>query len=100
MQIIWDQAAAEELKRNQTILELETFQVEGKSITAYCVVPAECLLPEIAQLEAHKTLHDMFISALNEKNYSVCQDLSKILIGKFSGELDTFYNEILSRISK
>ena len=34
MQIIWDRAAAEELKRNQTILELETFQVEDKSITA------------------------------------------------------------------
>jgi len=97
MQIIWDQKAADELKNNQTILELETFDVEGKSITAYCIVPAEKLLPNIMQLEAHKELHEMFVRALKDKNYVVCQDLSKILMGKFGGELDTFYEEILSR---
>ena len=99
MQIIWNQAAAESLRTNQTVLELETFPVGDQTITAYCVVPAERVFPDITRLDNIKELHQAFISALNEKNYQLCQDIAPELIGRFGGELDSFYEEILKKIN-
>jgi len=99
MQIIWNQAAAESLRTNQTVLELETFEVNGNFITAYCVVPAERVFPDIARLDNLKELHQAFITALNEKNYQLCRDIAPNLIGSFAGELDSFYNVIIEKIA-
>lgn len=98
MQIVWDPTAVEQLRKSQTVLELETFQVDNRSVTAYCVVPAEKILGELAQLNNYIELHQGFIVAVNEKNYKLCQDIAEHLMGKFGGELDTFYEEILNRI--
>ena len=98
MQIIWDQAAARKLRSSQTVLELETFAVNGESITAYCVVPAEKIFPEIHQLETSIELHQAFVRAFNDKNYQLCHDIAPSLAGKFGGELDSFYETILSKI--
>jgi hypothetical protein len=98
MQIVWNYDIAQQLKNNHTVLELETFTVEGQSLTAYCVVPPEKIVLELGQLEANKQLHAGFLQALNEKNYALCQDAAEHLMGKFGGELDTFYKEILSRL--
>ncbi len=98
MQIIWNKEAAERLRSNQTVLELETFAVGKQTITAYCVVPAEKVFPEITRLENLVELHEAFISAFNQKNYQLCQDLAPELIGRFGGELDTFYQEILNKL--
>ena len=98
MQIIWNKEAAERLRSNQTVLELETFAVGEQTITAYCVVPAEKVFPEITRLENLVELHEAFISAFNQKNYQLCQDLAPELIGRFGGELDTFYQEILNKL--
>lgn len=99
MQLVWDQTVIEKLKNTQTVLELETFEVKGKPITVYCVVPAEKIgLDGFAKLENHKELHAAFIKAYYEKNYKLCKDAAEHLIGAFSGEVDSFYEEILSRI--
>lgn len=99
MQIIWNQAAAESLKNNQTVLELETFAVGDQTITAYCVVPAEKIFPEITQLETSKELHAGFVKAFNEKNYQLCKEIAPQLVGRFGGELDDFYQTIINKIS-
>jgi hypothetical protein len=100
MQIIWDKEAVENLKKSHTVLELETFNIKGKPITTYCVVPLEKVISEIAQLDNIKTLHSGFIQAYQNKDYKLCRDVSEHLLGKFGGELDSFYQEILSRIDK
>ena len=99
MQIIWNQEAAERLQSNQTVLELETFLVKDRAITAYCVVPAEKIFPEITRLDNIKELHQAFVDAFNNKNYQLCQDLAPELIGRFGVELDTFYQTILDKIN-
>lgn len=99
MQIIWDSMAAQQLRSNHTVLELETFVIEGQSITAYCVVPSEKVFPDIARLPTITELHIAFITAFNEKNYQLCQDIAPNLIGCFTGELDSFYHAILDKIS-
>jgi len=99
MQIIWDAEAAEKLKGAHTVLELETFMVKDKPVTTYCVVPAEKIgLNEFVTLDQNRTMHAAFIEAFKNNNFKLCEDLSTHLIGKFGGELDTFYEEILKRI--
>lgn len=100
MQIVWDPVAIEKLKNSHTVLELETFDVKGTPVTTYCVVPAEKLLEELVQLDSHKTLHAEFLTAYNSKNYQLCNNIASVLRGKFGGELDSFYDEILCRINK
>lgn len=99
MQIVWNQKAAQELKANQTVLELETFPVNGESITAYCVVPADKVFPDITRLPTITELHTAFITAFNQKNYDLCRDIAPTLIGVFAGELDSFYQAILDKIN-
>ena len=100
MQIIWNQEAAEKLKNTHTILQLETIEVAGFGpVTGYCVVPAEKIgLNEFVTLDQNRTMHAAFIEAFKNNNFKLCEDLSTHLIGKFGGELDTFYEEILKRI--
>ena len=97
MQIVWNPEAVENLKNSHTLLELETFHTDAGSLKAWCVVPAEKLLEDLPNLENLIQLHQQFLVAAVEKNYTVCQDLAQQLIGRFGGELDTFYQEILSR---
>lgn len=99
MQIIWNQEAAEKLSASQTVLELETFPVNGQMLTSYCVVPAEKIFPEIAKLEESVNLHKRFITELNQRNYTTCQELIPHLLGRFGGELDSFYEHMLGKIN-
>ena len=101
MQIIWDQAAAEQLRNSHTVLELETFDVKGIRVPTYCVVPAEKIgIDGFAMLERYKELHAGFVKAYYDKDYKLCHDIVEHLMGKFGGELDTFYDEIMGRINR
>ena len=101
MQIIWNPDAALKLQSTHTILELETFEYSDGSYTAWCVVPPEKIgVDGFSRLEANKELHNGFIKAYREKDYKLCEDIAEHLMGQFGGELDTFYEEILSRIKK
>jgi hypothetical protein len=104
MQIVYKKEIADQLKSKYTVLELETFEVEVspgnfQTLEAHCVVPSDKIpLTEMPSLEAYKALHSEFVTALNEKKYDLVQDLSTHLMGKFGGEVDSFYQTILDRI--
>lgn len=101
MQIIWNEEAAARLKSTHTVLELETFEIEGELRKTYCVVPADKIpLAELPQLPNYIQLHEGFIKALKEANYSLCRDITEHLMGKFGGEVDSFYQVIIERIDK
>jgi hypothetical protein len=99
MQIIWNKSVADQLKKTHTVLELETFEVNGDPVVTYCVVPVEAIGTEgFATLDRYKDIHHAFITAYNEKNYKLCLDAAEHLMGQFGGELDSFYEEITKRI--
>ena len=99
MQIIFNREMAESLKERYTVLELETFDVEGQLLETFCVIPAEKInLGEMPELGHNVQLHEHYVQALKDKNYQVCRDLHEHLKGKFGGELDSFYEEIAKRI--
>ena len=59
MQIIWHPEAAERLSNSHTVLELESFPVNGEILRAWCVVPAEKIgLSSLANLPALKDLKE------------------------------------------
>lgn len=98
MNIIVGTEAAEKLKENYTVLELETFSRGDDKITAYCVVN-EIPIMELSDLEQYKQLHADFVKEYYAGNFSFCINAAEHLKGRFNGELDSFYDIILERIS-
>ena len=98
MQLIFDRSVAEQLKQRYTVLELETVEKDGVEIDVFCVIPAEKIaLTEITTLEHNTKLHNEFVAANKRGDAKLCNDLYVHLIGKFGGEVDSFYEEIIKR---
>ncbi len=97
MQIIWNQEAAKKLMNSHTVLELETFDVEGQLVTGYCVVPAEKIVLEMGQLDFNKQQHCEFIQAYKNNNHEQAIEIAQRLIGRFGGELDSFYSILIEK---
>lgn len=101
MQIVFKREVADKLRERYTVLELETFDVKGELIETFCVIPAEKIaLSEAPELESNISLHQDYITALTSKNYDKCIQLYPLLINKFGGELNSFYEIINERLTK
>jgi hypothetical protein len=98
MNIIFDELL-ETVPDNYTVLELDTFNVvaENKRITAYCVVE-KIPLAEFDKLEAYKKVHSDLIENYRHRNWEYCEHAIEGLMGKWNGELDTFYSDLLLRV--
>ena len=88
-----------ELPDNFTILELDTFRIvsEDRIATAYCVVE-QIPLEEFAKLEAYKKIHSDLIENYKAQYWTYCEHAIEGLMGKWNGELDTFYTDLLTRV--
>jgi hypothetical protein len=99
MNIIFGRENAEKLREKYTILDLEKLVVEGKEVEVFCLIPAEKIaLPDLPQLEQWTKLHNDFLHGYHTQQWNYCRQCIEYLMGKFGGELDTFYEEILNRI--
>lgn len=100
MQLIFNKEHADQLREKYTVLELETITKDGVTLDVFCVIPADVInIAELPDLEHNIRLHNHFVDALKEKNYKICRDLYEHLLGKFGGEIDSFYEEIIKRIN-
>lgn len=84
-----------------TVLELDTFRTDNsdKTITAYCLVE-KLALNEFATMESFKKIHADLIDAYRNRHWSYCEQAISGLMGKWSGELDTFYTDLLTRVTQ
>ena len=89
------------LENKYTVLELDTFRIgaDGPVNTAYCVLE---LIPleEMALAESMVDLHGNLMKEYKTRNWNFCEQAIEHLMGKWNGELDTFYQELEKRISK
>ena len=100
MHIVLTQAIADELRAKYTVLELDTMPHPEGPVPAFCVLPMEQIALEMSTLGHNVQLHEQLIDAIKANKTKLADDLCDVLLGKFGGELDTFYHEIKSRIEK
>jgi hypothetical protein len=94
-------SAIEEIPNSFTILELDTFRMvkENRTDTAYCVVE-NIPLAEFTMLDAYKKIHADLVHYYRQRQWEYCENAIEGLMGKWNGELDTFYSDLLSRVIK
>lgn len=102
MQLIFGKENAEKLREKYTVLDLEVLPTgDGRTLEVYCLIPAEKMpISELPDLETYITLHNEFLKGYQAEQFDYCRQSAEYLMGKFGGEVDSFYQEILDRINK
>lgn len=82
-----------------TVLELDTFQTAaGRKETAYCVI-ANIPLQDFPVLDAYIKVHHDLMSAYRDRNWEYCESAISGLMGRWNGELDSFYMNLADRVA-
>lgn len=90
-----------EIQNKHVVLELDTFQIgeNGPIDTAYCVID-QIPIDSISNIAEMLDFHQQLTKCYQAKDWKVCLELITKLMGSWNGELDTFYNDLESRIKK
>ena len=101
MHIIFGQDEARALQNKYTVLELDTFEFQQTQhvVPAYCIIE-NIGIPELPELARMKNLHAELISNYGQQNWSFCLDAIEHLLGKWGGEVDSFYHDLHGRIQQ
>ena len=88
-----------DIPEQYTVLELDTFRTAGSddTVTAYCLVE-KLALDEFSTLEEYKKIHSDVIKYYKQRQWNYCEQALQGLMGRWHGELDTFYRDLLSRV--
>jgi hypothetical protein len=101
MDIIFGRKNAEKLREKYTVLDLEVVIKDGHEFEVFCLIPAEKIaITDLPNLEEWVKMHNDFLVGYSNKHYEYCRQCIDYLMGKFGGEVDTFYEEILHRINE
>jgi hypothetical protein len=98
MNIIFDTDHIESIKNNNVLLELDTFYFSklNKTVTAYCVIE-NVKITDLSAVEQNISLHNQLIEAYKKRDFKLCEDLADSLTGCFNGEVDSFYQDLITR---
>jgi hypothetical protein len=81
-----------------TVLELDTFRLpDGTTSIAYCVVE-KIPLTEFDKLDAYRKVHADLLTNYRAREWTYCEHAIEGLMGKWNGELDSFYSNLLLRV--
>ena len=87
-----------ELDQKYTVLDLDTFSLPDGSLHTACCVVENIPIAELADSESFKELHANLIKNYALKDWNYCEQAIDHLMGKWGGEVDSFYQELLTRI--
>lgn len=102
MKVIFGKQVADSLADRMTILELDTFFQPGlvDPITVYAVLENTSVpFPEIPVIEKQRELHNTMMLEYRQRNWNYCEQALEHLLGKWGSELDSFYQELSTRIA-
>ena len=93
--------SANTIPNHYILLELDTFRRDGETetVTAYCLVEKPAL-DELVNIEAYKKIHADVVKYFKQQHWDYCEQAIQGLIGKWGGELDTFYTDLLNRVKQ
>ena len=100
MNIIFGRDKAAVLGENYTVLELDTIRVakDGPEMTAFCIVESIPIL-NMPRVNEMKSLHQNLIIEYRKQNWNYCNQALEHLMGFWGGEVDTFYENLKTRIN-
>lgn len=93
--------AAKEIPDSYTMLELDTFRLPNtpEPVPFYCLVE-KIPLGDFETLEYWKKIHADMISQYQQKHWDYCEQAIQSLMGRWNGEVDTFYQSLLERVTQ
>lgn len=99
MHIIFDIDSIDNIKDNNVLLELDTFYLTklDQTKTAYCVLE-NIRIEDLNKIPHLVDLHNQLMSAYKNQQFKHCLNLLPALVGSFNGEVDTFYEDLKTRI--
>lgn len=89
-----------ELDTKYTVLELDTFRFPDGTLHTACCVVENIPIMEFSQTENLKNLHANLIENYRQKNWNYCEQALEHLVGKWGGEVDSFYQDLQARINQ
>lgn len=100
MNIIFDNDITEDLESKYILLPLDTFHFSSanQTRTAWCLVE-NTPIQEMMLVNKLRDLHINLIKNYGLRNWAFCEDALEHLIGKWNGELDSFYLNLSKRIA-
>lgn len=103
MKVIFGKQVAEAVDDRMTVLELDTFFQPGlpEPVTAYAVLENTTIpYPEIPHMEKTRELHNTMMTEYRNRNWAYCEQAIEHLLGKWGGEVDSFYDELSTRVAQ
>ena len=91
---------SQEIGKKYVVLDLDTFGVPDGSTHTVCCVVENIPITELAETENLKALHADLIASYGQRNWNQCEQLIEQLVGKWGGEVDSFYQELQTRIDR
>ena len=100
MNIILGKENADPLKDKYIVLELDTITIgDSEPITAFCVLDAPPSLdPNITK--SYANLHTSLMENYHRRDWNFCEQAVEQLMGFWHKELDSFYENINTRIQQ
>lgn len=102
MNIILENDITEDIREKYMLVELDTFQDPEANVTkSYAIITKdEVLLQDFHNMEQYVDLHNNLMKNYRLQNWKFCDDALEHLVGKFRGELDSFYKVMQERIDQ
>lgn len=92
---------AAKLNEHYVVLELDTIKLTGlqEPLTAWCVIDTKDIaLQDIMAMQQFRDLHSNLMENYRLRNWKYCEDALEHLVGKWQGEVDSFYTTIAERV--
>ncbi len=99
MNIMFEDSITDEIRTRYTLLPLDTFHfvTAQKTSTAYCLIE-NTPIQEMFSVDQYLDLHQNLVKNYYLRNWNYCEQAIEHLLGRWNGELDSFYKEINSRV--
>lgn len=101
MHIILGEQNIQEVSDKYVVLPLDTFRTadQGEMIRAFCLIE-NVPIQELPQVDQYRDLHNQLIKNYRLGNWKFCEDALEHLVGRWNGEVDSFYAVISQRIQE
>ena len=99
MNIMFEDSITDEVKARYMLLPLDTFYFAAaeKNSIAYCLVE-HTPIQEMFSVDQYLDLHQNLVKNYYLRNWNYCEQAIEQLLGRWNGEVDSFYTEMDARV--